>query len=71
MLMCRFKVSFVRATKVLSILCSKHKQTTRAPGRGGTGVVALCYSIPWLLFLEKHLTCWMEGLDENILSWKT
>lgn len=54
--MYRFTVSFVRATKVLSILCSKHKQTTRAPGRGETGVVALCYSITWLLFVEKHLT---------------
>ena len=31
MLMYRFRVSFVRATKVLSTLCSKHKQTTRAP----------------------------------------
>ena len=36
-----FRVSFVRATKVLSILCSKLKQTTRTPGRGGIGVVAL------------------------------
>ena len=56
MLMYHFRVSFVRVTKVLSILCSKQKQTTRAPGRGGTGVVALYYSIPWLLFVEKHLT---------------
>ena len=41
MLMYRFWVSFVRATKVLSILCSKLKQTTRTPGRGGLRVVAL------------------------------
>ena len=40
--MYRFRVSFVRATKVLSILCSKLKQTTRTPGRGGLRVVALC-----------------------------
>ena len=37
MLMYRFRVSFVRATKVLSILCSKLEQTARIPGRGGMG----------------------------------
>ena len=42
MLMYHFRVSFVRATKVLIILCSELKQTTRTPGRGGMGVVGLC-----------------------------
>ena len=41
MLMYHFRVSFVRATKVLIILCSELKQTTRTPGRGGMGVVGL------------------------------
>ena len=61
MLMYHFGVSFVRATKVLIILCSELKQTTRTPGRGGMGVVGLCKSIPRMLFVEKHLTFQLNG----------
>ena len=40
--MYRFRVSFARATKVFGLFELRAQDTTRTPGRGGMGVVALC-----------------------------